>query len=142
MENHSSKKKEERRLLNSFRVAYEDFPKGKVIESESPDFVIKPNRKRTIGIELIQIFPKLKERAITRKTLIDNIENAILKKEEKLKLYQKKVLETYWLIITIERKIPSNFNIPKILNRLKIESKFDQIFLFDDVGDKVYKMED
>ena len=140
MENHSSKKKEERRLLNSFRVAYEDFPKGKVIESESPDFIIKPNRKRTIGIELIQILSRTKESEITRNAFLDNIENAILKKEEKLKRYQKKVLETYWLIITIERKIPSNFNIPKILDRLKIESKFDQIFLFDNIVDKVYQI--
>lgn len=142
MENHSSKKKAERRLLNSFREAYKGFPKGKIIESESPDFIIKPNRKRTIGIELIQIFPTIDKNEITRKNFQEAIENAILKKEEKLKRYQKKILEAYWLVITIERKIPAKFNIPKILERLRIESKFDQIFLFDNTGEKVYKIGD
>lgn len=131
MENQSSKKKAERQVLDGFRMAYTDFPKGKIIESESPDFIIKPNRKRTIGIELIQVFPQRIEIEITRKSFVENIENAILKKEEKLNLYRKKILENYWLIISIEQSIPESFNTPKLLAKIKTDTNFDMVFLFD-----------
>ena len=48
-------KEEEGIILRSFINHYPDFPKGKVIESESPDFIIQDGPKTKIGIELVQL---------------------------------------------------------------------------------------
>ena len=140
MENQSSKKKAERQVLDGFRKVYEDFPKGKIIESESPDFIIKPKRKRTIGIELIQIFPENFEIEITRKNFISNVAKAISKKEEKLNLYQKKILENYWLLISTEQRIPENFNVPTLLGKIKSATLFDRVFLFDKFRERAFEV--
>lgn len=132
MENQSKKKKKERALLDQFKLAYSDFPKGKIFASESPDFILNPNRKRTIGIELIQLFPK--------ENLLENIKTAIDKKEEKLRLYQKKILEKYWLLITTDSLQSFKFNIQNLIDKNEFESKFDQVFLLDLDADRVYRL--
>jgi hypothetical protein len=50
------KDREEQAILNYFRETYEEFPKGKLLKSESPDFILRVNRKKTIGIELTKLF--------------------------------------------------------------------------------------
>ena len=132
MGNQVEKKKQERALLDQFKLAYSDFPKGKIFASESPDFILKPNRKRTIGIELIQLFSK--------ENLIESIQAAIEKKEEKLRLYQKKILENYWLIITTESLHSFKFNIQNLIDKHEFESKYDSVFLFDELGKKIYNL--
>lgn len=47
---------DEQAIIGFFREAYEDFPRGKLVKSESPDFELKINRKRSIGIELTRLF--------------------------------------------------------------------------------------
>jgi len=39
-------------VIHYFREKYKLFPKGKLVKSESPDFVLQVNRKKRIGIEL------------------------------------------------------------------------------------------
>ncbi|QIA09582.1 hypothetical protein [Draconibacterium halophilum] len=51
------KKQLEILLVNYFRDQYPDFPKGKVVASESPDFVIKMKNKHKLGIELTRLNP-------------------------------------------------------------------------------------
>ncbi|HYQ59284.1 MAG TPA: hypothetical protein VEP89_18200 [Draconibacterium sp.] len=51
------KKQLEVLLVNYFRDCYTDFPKGKIIPSESPDFVVKIKNKHQLGIELTRLNP-------------------------------------------------------------------------------------
>ena len=52
----ATKKQLEILLMSYFRECYSGFPKGKVIPSESPDFIVSENRKKT-GIELTRLNP-------------------------------------------------------------------------------------
>lgn len=138
MDNQPTKKIRERAWLDQFRSAYPHFPKGKVVASESPDFIIKPNRKRTIGIELIQLY--WEEEAMTQKILLEKIKNAIFRKEEKLKLYQKKILENYWLLITSDSIHEANFNLHNLIEKIDFDSNFDKVFLLDEVRELVFEL--
>lgn len=51
------KKQLEVLLIHYFRESYPDFPKGKVMASESPDFVIKMKNAYELGIELTRLNP-------------------------------------------------------------------------------------
>ena len=51
------KKQLEVLLVNYFRDCYPDFPKGKVVTSESPDFVVKMKNAHKLGIELTRLNP-------------------------------------------------------------------------------------
>ena len=42
---------EEISILKIFSKEYSDFPKGKLVKTESPDFILKINLKKSIGIE-------------------------------------------------------------------------------------------
>jgi hypothetical protein len=54
----------EREVLDLFISSYKNFPKGKIIESEKPDFIIK-SKDGILGIELVRFFQQddRKERA-------------------------------------------------------------------------------
>lgn len=73
--------------------------------------------------------------------VLDDIEKAIVKKDKKLKLYQKQHLNYYWLLITTDRlRGIKSFNLSnKILNNT-FESSFQHVFLFDLIKSKVYKL--
>lgn len=51
------KKQLEVLLINYFRECYTDFPKGKLLASESPDFKVKMKNKLSLGIELTRLNP-------------------------------------------------------------------------------------
>lgn len=51
------KKQLEILLMDYFRTCYDDFPKGKTVPSESPDFVVKMKNKHLLGIELTRLNP-------------------------------------------------------------------------------------
>ena len=46
------KKQLEVLLIHYFRECYPDFPKGKIIHSESPDFIVSVEKRNKTGIEL------------------------------------------------------------------------------------------
>lgn len=52
------KKQLELLLINYLRSSYADFPKGKIVSSESPDFIIKSKLAKKIGIELVRMAPE------------------------------------------------------------------------------------
>jgi hypothetical protein len=54
------KKQLEILLVHYFRACYEDFPKGQLSPSESPDFIIKMKNRHKIGIELTRLNPASK----------------------------------------------------------------------------------
>jgi hypothetical protein len=51
------KKQLEVLIMDYFRESYPDFPKGKVLPSESPDFTIGMKNRRFLGIELTRLNP-------------------------------------------------------------------------------------
>lgn len=44
-------------LIDYFRHCYPEFPKGRVVPSESPDFLVKMKSKNRLGIELTRLNP-------------------------------------------------------------------------------------
>jgi len=53
------KKQLEILIVNYFRVCYEDFPKGQLKPSESPDFILKMKNRHETGIELTRLTPAI-----------------------------------------------------------------------------------
>jgi hypothetical protein len=51
------KKQIEVLLMEYFRNAYPDFPKGKLIPSESPDFILGLKNRTSVGIEITRLYP-------------------------------------------------------------------------------------
>ena len=107
----------EKEVIAVLRKIWPEFPKGKLIKSESPDFILKTNRKFSIGIEITRIDePKSKSVKgensmrhftgqpfkVTRTAMITRkqIESTIRRKEEKLDLYHKSMADEYWLVVT------------------------------------------
>lgn len=50
-----SKKQLENLLINYFRDSYSVFPKGRILSTESPDFIIKSKHGEKLGIELVRL---------------------------------------------------------------------------------------
>lgn len=229
-----AKKQLEILLINYFRECYPDFPKGNIIASESPDFVVKLKNRKKLGIELtrlhssniqvaarhsevsselIEISRELFERSsnwklfvkilfsekkfigeerilsvsallvnLIRKTtssknsgsffheilnykqlpfglqeilivhhpgmrgsiweeannlgisnnILDDIEQVIRKKEQKLALYRKQQLDENWLLINSDRlQTTKSYNIPNQLLKQDFKSEFDRVVVFD-----------
>jgi len=125
-------------IITSFRDHYPDFPKGKLVRSESPDFILKTNPKHAIGIELTALPQHAYE--ITEKNLylfLSDIEFTICKKEEKLQSYRKKMAEAYWLVIYADSIGLNGMDLDDPLESLPV-SKFDRVFLFDFFDGKVW----
>lgn len=107
----------ERGVFDRFISLYPFFPKGKIEKSESPDFLLKISRKKTIGIELT---------SLQEPFVMNNFLNLLAKKEEKITLYQKKKLFQIWLLVSCtdisatEKKHCQNSN---------LQSGFDKIFV-------------
>lgn len=53
----AEKKQVEVLLIEYFRKCYPDFPKGKIVPSESPDFIAKIKNAHLLGIELTRLNP-------------------------------------------------------------------------------------
>jgi hypothetical protein len=127
---------EEILILDLFRKNYPEFPKGKLVKSESPDFIVKLGTKKMIGIEITRLhdgkLPKNNPGFPLAPLTYENILASLKIKEEKLILYRKKRIEIFWLIITvdyIEGPKDSRLLIP--FSSLQVSSSYDKIFLFD-----------
>ncbi|MDZ7741140.1 MAG: hypothetical protein U5Q03_05155 [Bacteroidota bacterium] len=59
---HEDKFAEEKQLMLLFRDALKDFPKGKLIKSEAPDFILREAHKKKTGIELTRLHGKNSEK--------------------------------------------------------------------------------
>jgi hypothetical protein len=137
----NNKKYSELIILNQFRKHYPSFPKGRLFQSESPDFILKTNSGYSIGIELTSLLsPSYSINNININTLTNDLHHSILKKEEKLDNYRKNKADEYWLIVyadSIEFSSPvSEENIMHWNNN----QGFNRIFLFELFGGKVWGM--
>jgi len=118
--------------MRYFAESYTDFPKGKLIQSESPDFKLSLSKRKHINIELTQIYlPDEKTYSMTP-DVYDMITDSIQKKNEKLYLYNRNKPYANWLIIYSENiQFPTNDGLYNHLSHEKGYDQFDKIFLFD-----------
>lgn len=64
--------------------------------------------------------------------IIEDIRETILKKDEKLKIYQKRQLNKYWLIITTDRlRGPKSNQLKNTIMNVSFHSCFERVFLLD-----------
>jgi len=125
---------EEILILEYFRKHYSDFPKGKLIKSESPDFVLKETPKKSIGIELTHL-------NYTAPTLKEKIERTLVNKNQKFNLYKSQKFNEIWLIIHndfVEEAI--SYNIQNKLINWVFLTKFEKVFLFDLFENKIFEL--
>jgi hypothetical protein len=241
------KKQLEILLINYFQENFSDFPKGKIIPSESPDFIISLKSRHQLGIELTRLNPgnaavpdaqlinknelrekfiglvkNLVEKDIPHKLFVkfmftetnefsperemitaaqtahiirrlvkskkpnsfftihistsdlpdgldeilvvnhpgmnfsiwersnnlgisgdvlDDIRVSILKKDEKLRLYQKQRLNYYWLLIVTDRlRGAKNINLQNQVNNHKFQSQFQHVYLFDLIKSNIFEL--
>jgi hypothetical protein len=136
---------EEIMILELFRKSYPDFPKGKLVKSESPDFILKMNPKRTIGIEITRLHdgslsknnPGFPVAELTKK----NIETTISHKEEKLTLYQKRNISEFWLIIATDYiHLPNSKNIPALIEKWEFGTGYQKVFIIDLFNPKIHQL--
>ncbi|NOX85754.1 MAG: hypothetical protein GXO86_07295 [Chlorobi bacterium] len=126
-----NKKQEETLAMRYFREKYPAFPKGKLIKSESPDFILKTGRHHTTGIELTRLItPAGGFQSPT--ALIEKLENLIRKKNEKLPLYRKNNFNELWLLITCDDlNLSGNIRLDEVLSDIHLKNGFDKVFLLD-----------
>ena len=132
----SDKKQHEKKVFQLFKNLTDDFPKGKVIQNESPDFLLRLNPKKAIGIELTELrgqtFHENQGHFENPDLLFQHIENTISAKEEKIYLYQKVKPVELWLLIHIQSfhgKL--NFHYRNKLSNWSFTSSFDRIYLLE-----------
>ena len=143
---------EEEYIIELFRNEYAAFPKGKLLKTESPDFILKENPKTSIGIELTKLHgPSVKKEKIHFSSKVsgyrppefnrENIEFTINAKSEKLPLYQQKKLNQIWLLITADlNESPVTFNLNNKLENWNFWSGFHKIFLFELKSRNVFEL--
>lgn len=83
--------------MDLLRSQYSGFPPGRIIPSESPDFVLQTGRHYRIGIEITRLtkgpISALLPSAQSNRFTLQDINYAMSRKEEKRTLYQKKKTE-------------------------------------------------
>ena len=131
------KKEHESHIFQLFKNLIDDFPSGKVVQTESPDFLVRLNRRKVIGIELTELHGQEFYDNLGHFThpelLFQDLENTITAKEEKIYLYQKVKPVELWLLIHIrsfQNKL--NFSYRNKLDCWNINSSFDRIFLLEE----------
>ncbi len=144
--------KEEEYIIELFRIEYPGFPKGKLLKTESPDFILKENTKTSIGIELTKLhgpsvrkeknhFPQVINGYQSPEFSKENIEYTISAKDEKLPLYKQKQLNQIWLLITANLdETPVTYNLSNNLEKWNFFSGFHKIFLFELKTRKVFEL--
>lgn len=127
-----NRKEEEKLIIQYFRKHCIDFPKGRLIPSESPDFILKISPHRSIGIELTRL--------VEAKDPFAAIRNAIVKKEGKLHLYTHMHLSGIWLIIHAEDALADlNFK-GRELEDFGLITSFDRVFFMDLFSNRVFSV--
>jgi len=134
----NDKKRGESVIINLFRENFPNFPKGSLNPSESPDFILAISPKQKIGIELTSLHLFIPDRELLS---FENIAACLEAKNEKLRLYKKKKLNEYWLIISVNDLHSRNrINIHNKLIIWVFETGFNRVFLFNEINGKVLEL--
>jgi hypothetical protein len=132
------KKTEEFAILEIFRDVFPDFPRGLLSPSESPDFILSLGPKKKIGIELTRLSQQLPD---SNPFSFENISACLLTKEPKLRLYKKKRLSEYWLILVVrDPAYTPRHNLNNKLIKWVFASGFNRVFLFYLARSRVYEL--
>lgn len=136
-------------IMNYFTECYTGFPEGRLIKSESPDFVLKSSSKHFIGLELTRLhYPDKKpthrenKRVFNSKELTRSLlQEIIQKKEEKLPGYRDQYIQICWLIIHADiLEGPASYNLKNKIEKWKFNTRFEKVFLFDLYQGKIYAL--
>ncbi|MGQ8336018.1 hypothetical protein ACUNWD_05660 [Sunxiuqinia sp. A32] len=141
----TDKKKIELQVLMLFRKLYGEFPNGKIVQNESPDFLVKVNRRKKLGIELTELhgqeFYEQQGHLTEPEKINEHIEDTIRAKEEKIYLYQKHKPFQLWLLIHIESfQNKLLFNFQNKIGNWNFPSDFDRIFLMEIENEKLFEI--
>jgi hypothetical protein len=134
----NDKKQTESLIINLFRKHYPGFPKGSLKPSESPDFILGITPRQKIGIELTSLHPYFINSELLS---YENIQACLEAKNEKLRLYRKKKLNEYWLIISVNDLF--SWNRIRMHNKLIIwvfKTGFNHVFLFNTIDGHVLEL--
>lgn len=141
--NQESQIVEEEYIIDLFRKHYSGFPKGKLLKTESPDFILKETPKTAIGIELTKLHgPDFQPQQIHSAGSLngyqppefnkENIDFTIRSKGEKLYLYRQKKLNQIWLLITADlNESPVAYNLKNKFEHWNFLTDFHKVFLFE-----------
>jgi hypothetical protein len=119
---------EERAIFDLFASLLPDFPPGQRIQRESPDFVVRQKNRRSTGIELTKIIGH----KVARRLTLEDLQQAIDRKNNKLPLYQTAKTNALWLVLLIGFD-PLAMNAKPTQNALNhaYQTRFHRVFLFD-----------
>lgn len=125
------KKLDELVVMRYFIEKFPDFPKGKLVQHESPDFICKVNKRKNINIELTEIILPV-SKPNDDSEVISQVNLAIEKKNEKISLYNVKKPFQNWLIIFCESlTLTKESNLIEDLGKSHTDSWFEKTFVFD-----------
>lgn len=141
----SDKKAHETQILHLFMNLINDFPEGKVVQTESPDFLVRLNHQKVIGIELTELHGQTFYDNLGHynhpELLHHNIKQTISAKEEKIYLYQKVKPVELWLLIHIRSfQDKLNFHYQNKLENWDFSSSFDRIFLLEENNQSLHEI--
>ena len=129
--NRDFQKKQELIAIDQFRQSFPEFPKGKLVPSESPDFILKATTKKWIGIELTSVGNPGQNGSLNSQIIeIVNFKN------QKYRSYNSKHIAQHWLIITIDFFNADQLVAPEALSELK-DSFFQKIYFFELFNNKI-----
>ncbi len=134
-----SKQEVERAYFDQFRQLYNEIPHGKIIQSESPDFIIR-SRHFMLGVEItriyqeniIEVYSETIPSIISKAVFLSALHPILEKKESKRLRYQTKRMNSNWLVIVFVRESANQpYNFLKELDNTSVESGFEKVFLLD-----------
>jgi hypothetical protein len=129
-------------ILDRFKKHYPGFPKGRIVKSESPDFMIMSGIKPAIGIELTSLpYSAYILGNEHNDAFIHDMVHSILRKQEKLKSYRKKLADAYWLIIFADSIEANGFSFNSQFQGSILKNGFDRVFLFDLFEANIWELE-
>jgi len=132
-------------IMRYFSENFREFPKGKLVKGESPDFQLWISPKRFIGIEITQVHQAALDNSgqcvLLHESAVFQIRESIQSKEEKIHLYRTGHPYKLWLIIFADYSEPDTLaRVAYEYPESRIESSFDKVFLFDLDSHQVFQL--
>jgi len=126
----------EKLILEYFKETIEGFPSGKIVASESPDFLIFSGQSEKIGIELVQLLPPPELNhyfagILNPKNSYEQISMTINLKEAKRHLYQSAHCAELWLLIHFDFQDSPNFKLGNHISKWTFSHGFNRVYIFN-----------
>jgi hypothetical protein len=129
------KKQLEILIVNYFHACYEDFPKGQLNPSESPDFIIKMKNRRELGIEVTRLTPAVIDyhdennlAHISVREEIVGLSKDLFEQNSALKLFVK-ILFSDVKLISAESQISVAVHVVNIIRKAVRNKSGDSLFV-------------